>query len=322
MESELFSQPASEGSFSQNPIEMGASRIWENIRLVMDRIYSESPMGNRHFQIINDRVEDCFEIIIELKEAENFTPEIFFGIFSTIDERLKSYLNYYVTHLFEIFNELAGEDFLSSHNLVSSYNSKWETYKKKSRELYDAFERINDMLVYEFLDPRLHQQETSQFHKISFIDVLKASFLTWRSVLLAGDNNLMIVSAVLRLIEAERDGEQINTSLLSKVVHSYIELGELDRNNSHIGSELNFYTKAFEKFFLEDTMCYYRREVNFLSMKNCQRDYWTRAQQRFVQERARVKLYLHESTEEKLIAVCEKELTPKYLEDLMSAFKL
>ncbi|XP_044576007.1 cullin-1-like [Cotesia glomerata] len=321
MESKLFSLPASEDLFSQNPVGMGASRIWEKIRLIMDRIYSENPMDNRHFQILEDRVEDCFGIMLELKEAINLTPEIVFGIFNTINERLKSYLNIYITHLFETFHELAGEDLISSHNILSSYNSKWEAYKQKSRELYDAFERVNNLLMYKFGD-HLWTQEASQLHNTSFIDVFKLSFVTWRNVLLAGDNNLIIVTAALQLIEAERDGFKINTSLLSGLVHSYIELGELYKNNSDDGSVLYFYVEAFEKLFLEDTMHYYRREVNFLSSINCEIDYWTRAQQRFAQERARVKLYLHESTEKKLITVCENELTPKYLEDLMSAFKL
>ncbi|XP_044576006.1 cullin-1-like [Cotesia glomerata] len=330
MESERFSLPASEGSFLQNPVEMTASKIWEKIRLIMDRIYSENPMDNRRFQEIDDRIEDCLGSMIELKVAGNFTPKIVFGIVNIINEALKSYVNNYVIHVFESFDELEGEDLNSSHVLLSSYNTKWEAYKQKNRELHNAFERMknillhefmNHMLIYEFID-RLCVREASQLDKNSFIDVFKPSFLIWRNVLLAGENNLMIVNAALQLIEAERDGLEINTSLLSEVVHSYIELGELDRNDSDDGSVLSFYAEAFEKFFLEDTRHYYRQEVNFLSTNIVEIDYWTRVQQRFVQEKARVKLYLHESTEEKLITLCKNELTPKYLEDLISAFHL
>ncbi|XP_074103479.1 cullin-1-like [Cotesia typhae] len=321
MESELFSQPASEGLFSQNPIEMAASRIGEIIHLVTDRIYSENPMDERAFLIIEDQVNECFDIMIELQKAGNFIPEIILHIFSTINERLKSYLDNYVTHLFESFEELAGEDFDSSYNVVSSYNSKWRAYKKKSRDLCSAFAKMNDMLKDQFLHP-LDPQMALHFQNMSFFNFLRLSFQSWRDGLIVGDNNLMIISAVLRVIEAERDGEQIDTCLLSEVVYSYLELGELDRYNSPDGSALSFYEEAFEKYFLEDTMYYYRREVNYLSMDGCEIDYWTRTQQRLVQERDRAKLYLHESTENKLITVCENELTPKYLEDLMSTFKL
>src|SRR6478752_4515530 len=81
-----------------------------------------------------------------------------------------------------------------------------------------------------------------------------------------------ITSALLRLIQQERNGERITTNLLSFVISSYLELGcnETQESRIQINSANNanenvkqgVYKRHFEAPFLEHTREYYTKESN------------------------------------------------------------
>lgn len=78
-----------------------------------------------------------------------------------------------------------------------------------------------------------------------------------------------ITSALLRLIEQERNGEKITTKLLSCVISSYLELGcnEVYENQTQAlgasrsnDAKQGVYKRHFEAPFLEHTREYYAKE--------------------------------------------------------------
>ncbi|KAI8809093.1 Cullin [Cladochytrium replicatum] len=216
--------------------------------------------------------------------------------------KLKEYLR---RHLGGI---LASSENFMDDSLLQYYTREWDRYTLASRIVHHIFGYLNRHWV---------KREIDEGHK-NVYDIYTLTLVSWKDFLFMAVQT-KVMNAVLKTIERQRNGDTIETSLIKKVVESFVSLG-LDEIDS-TKSTLEVYKDYFEKPFVSATEAYYKNESDKFISENSITEYMKKAETRLAEEEARVQIYLNPSTFKTLIPTTETVLIKNHVGPIQDEFQ-
>ncbi|WVQ84971.1 hypothetical protein IAT38_007135 [Cryptococcus sp. DSM 104549] len=202
---------------------------------------------------------------------------------------------------------------LPDTELLKYYAKQWDRYTTGAMYVNKLFNYLNKHWV---------KREKDEGRKEVYT-VYTLALVAWKQNFFKyfADNGetSRLTAAVLRQIQSQRNGEDVDSSLLKKVIDSYVSLG-LDEADAQ-RQNLEVYKTYFQAQFIVATEQYYRAESRDFVGSNSVSDYMKKAEARLQEEADRVNLYLHDSTRAELKAKCEKTLIEEHSNIMWDEFQ-
>ena len=198
---------------------------------------------------------------------------------------------------------------LQGDALVRYYIHEWIRYT-------DGANIVHRLLVYLNRHWIKHQRDEGNLdvHTIYTLALIQWRRFVFTPLQRAG----LLTTALLGIIEAQRNGQVAEAGLLKTAVDSYVSLGMDDTEATR--ANIDVYRNEFQVPFLAETEAYYRAESNAFLEANSTTDYFGKAEARLREEEDRVELYLHESTRRPLIEKCQQVMLVSHMERIYATF--
>ncbi|KAL7437071.1 hypothetical protein ACHAXM_007132 [Skeletonema potamos] len=175
--------------------------------------------------------------------------------------------------------------------LLNELKHRWSNHQIMNKWLKKFFTYLDRYYVKHHSLPTLEQAGLRHFKEEIYMNVKENT-----------------TTAIISLIDEEREGEIIDKTLVKNIVELYEQMG--------MGS-LDSYTNDLEQPLLDATRSYYGRKREDWIARDSTPDYLIKAEKAFGEEKDRVASYLNSATEPKLRNVVEDEILQKVQMNLL-----
>jgi cullin 1 len=192
-------------------------------------------------------------------------------------------------------------------SLLNFYKKEWDRYIISMRVIDKIFQYLNRHWIKREIDDG----------KSEVFEVYTLSLVLWKQFLFEPLKGRLI-TAIQELIEKERNGEFIDTTLVKGCIDIYVSLGIKEGGTD--GHTLTVYNEEFCESFYASTEAFYNSESSIYISNNSVCDYMRKAEKRLDEETARLSSYLHPSSKTELIQRCCKALIDKHKDTIWHEF--
>ncbi|RHY77671.1 hypothetical protein DYB38_000920 [Aphanomyces astaci] len=175
--------------------------------------------------------------------------------------------------------------------LLNELHHRWQNHKLMNKWMAKFFMYLDRYYVKHNSLPTLVNSGLNAFKLVAFSAIKKD-----------------VVDAMLELIEKEREGEIVDTTLLRNCIEVFETMG--------MGS-LDVYTSDFEEPFIKRSTAYYATKSQAWLEVDSTPAYMSKTEESLKNESSRVARYMHSTTEAKLLRALEIELLEKHQKQLL-----
>ena len=158
----------------------------------------------RYMELYSFVYDYCTSVDPNIQVGKNSTGASFVG--HELYKKLTSFLDEYLKNL---LSQIAPD--WSDADVLKFYTSNWNNYQFSCRVMNGIFAYLNRHWI---------RRETNEGKNAVIYEVYQLALFRWRERLFQRQN-IQVTDAILSLIENERNGETIATSLITDVLSCY-----------------------------------------------------------------------------------------------------
>lgn len=205
-------------------------------------------------------------------------------LYQRVQSTLKSYLR---SSSLPAIQRTTGEE-----SLLRELRRRWSNHKLMVKWVTRTFSYIDRYYVKRNEEPSLEHAGYMCFRKEVFDSIVGS-----------------VRKAALNIVQRERDGDNVDRSLLRGVLDIFVEMGM---------GKLDVYTSEWEVPFLEETADFYRRTSAKWAEEDSFPDFMRKADSNIIDELERAAQYLNGQTQERLLRVYEEEVLIAHQKKMLS----